>query len=382
MIYPVTSSPTGQQIASGQIINYLSRQEEFTVRSFQLKGYDRTSIKMPICVIKFVWQTVKLWTYLLRLLFYKPTAVYLNLGQSWMTFLRIGIWYSLLLRIRKNHYGIISLHGHWFTNWTTQSILSKTFVWILRPAEVITVLGNSQEISLIKQGISPDNIRIVPNTSTIDPLELDAISEKHNENSIKILFLSNLIPSKGFIEYIDTINQLSKLNLQIKVEAILCVKEMKCGYSEDFNCHSYLKQAIDEINLSSQVTLKHVPGAYGSLKQKLYRQSHIFILPSRIEGQPLVLLEAMASGCVPIATAVGEIPSIINDNEGILIDRPAPSLILKCILKLINEQTERKEMALNAASSYRSNFSISNYHQNWQSIFNEYKTTLSRDFHI
>lgn len=47
----------------------------------------------------------------------------------------------------------------------------------------------------------------------------------------------------------------------------------------------------------------------------------VFLLPSRNEGLPLVLLEAMACGCCPIATRVGGVPEILTDiSLGWLVD--------------------------------------------------------------
>jgi len=38
-------------------------------------------------------------------------------------------------------------------------------------------------------------------------------------------------------------------------------------------------------------------------------------MPSQNEGLPLALVEAMASGCCPIATAVGGIPEVLTSPE-------------------------------------------------------------------
>ncbi|MGQ9699016.1 MAG: glycosyltransferase family 4 protein [Armatimonadota bacterium] len=53
----------------------------------------------------------------------------------------------------------------------------------------------------------------------------------------------------------------------------------------------------------------------------LYAQAHILLLPTRSEGWPKALSEAMAYGAVPVAGAVSSIPQILEDTgAGIALD--------------------------------------------------------------
>jgi glycosyltransferase involved in cell wall biosynthesis len=48
---------------------------------------------------------------------------------------------------------------------------------------------------------------------------------------------------------------------------------------------------------------------------KFYRKVDIFVVASRHEGEPLTLLEAMASGCFPVCVDVGIVPELVKHKE-------------------------------------------------------------------
>ena len=86
----------------------------------------------------------------------------------------------------------------------------------------------------------------------------------------------------------------------------------------------WIQRRCEEINASAAVRIEWVQGAFGREKDELFRHAHIFVLPSKTEGQPLVLLEALASGCAVIATNVGGIPETVDADTAILLEHGGP----------------------------------------------------------
>ena len=60
---------------------------------------------------------------------------------------------------------------------------------------------------------------------------------------------------------------------------------------------------------------------------ELMRHSDVFVLPSRIENLPCVVIEAMASGLPVVSTTVGGIPEMVSELEGILVAPDDPTAL-------------------------------------------------------
>ena len=83
-------------------------------------------------------------------------------------------------------------------------------------------------------------------------------------------------------------------------------------------------------------------------KNRAPQNSQLFILPSYAEGQPLSILEAMASGLPIISTKVGSIPEIIIDDVNGYVIAPGDSeSLVKYINHLATDEEVRRRISEN-----------------------------------
>jgi len=85
-----------------------------------------------------------------------------------------------------------------------------------------------------------------------------------------------------------------------------------------------------------------------------YRASRCFLLTSRVEGLPMVAVEAMSLGLPAVVTAVGELPWLVRDGvEGRVVPREAEA-IAGALVHILADEPARQAMAVAAKERVRS----------------------------
>jgi glycosyltransferase involved in cell wall biosynthesis len=107
--------------------------------------------------------------------------------------------------------------------------------------------------------------------------------------------------------------------------------------------------------------------------QKIYNDSHILILSSSREGFPVVIMEAMMNGVVPVSTNVGGIPEFITDNiNGMLIKEKETDEIIDSFVKVLemlcNDRQKLKTLSVSAHQYALQNFKREKFNKSYRKI--------------
>ena len=96
----------------------------------------------------------------------------------------------------------------------------------------------------------------------------------------------------------------------------------------------------------------------------------LFILPSLSEGLPIALLEAMSSGVPSIASAVGGINEIINNNIGGIIITPRDTVaITNAVIKLYKNKEFYNKLKTDGMKIVEDNYSTKKMVEEYINIY-------------
>lgn len=176
------------------------------------------------------------------------------------------------------------------------------------------VLGNS--LRWIFKGMLPeDKIFVCPNCVDNEFIakSVDAkLSQMRERKQIHILYLSNFIESKGYMDVL-ALAQMSKEKGDDD--------KFVFHFAGKFFSETERKIFIDEIHDLNNVQYHGIVG--GLDKVKLLKKCNIFVLLTRYpnEGQPISILEAMGNGMAIITTNHAGIPEIATSENGYVCDK-------------------------------------------------------------
>jgi len=78
------------------------------------------------------------------------------------------------------------------------------------------------------------------------------------------------------------------------------------------------------------------------------QKADLFLLPSRFEGMPMTIIEAMGTGLPIVASAVGGVPDMLeNEKSGLLVSFE-PEKVADAVCRLLDSEAMRKKLGSNA----------------------------------
>ena len=178
----------------------------------------------------------------------------------------------------------------------------------------------------------------------------------------RLLFLSNLIVSKGVLVLLDALKMLKEK-----------------GY--DFVCDFVGGETkeIDAKRFDNEVAARGLQGIaqylgkkYGEEKDEVYRKADIFVFPTHNETFGLVLLEAMQYGVPVISTNEGGVPDIVKHGEnGFLCPKKDASSLAIHIEKLLVDKGLRERMGKRGMQMFNEQFTLEVFEKNMCKILHK-----------
>lgn len=219
-------------------------------------------------------------------------------------------------------------------------------VYKLRINKVVT-LTNREKLQF--QKIASD-IDVIPNAVTFSNPQRASLENK------TILAVGRFSHEKGF---------------DLLLEALVPVVKKHPDW-----CLKIIGTGTEEVNLRAQVTKYNIQNNVNFEPptkdiQKEYINSSLYVLSSRNEAFPMVLIESMAYGlpavCFDCATGPQEI--VRNGEDGILVQPNDVTGLGNAIITLIEDDKLRKQMGFAAFNNIK-RFSSENIYKDWVKLLN------------
>lgn len=198
----------------------------------------------------------------------------------------------------------------------------------------VILLGENLYKDIAKY-VKREDVYICPNGIPISCKE--ELETRRNNVVPHLLFLSNLLISKGVIVLLDALKILKE-----KEYTFVC--QFIGGETAEINAVQFLEE-VNKRNLNDRVA--YVGRKVGEEKEAFFRQADIFVFPTYYcnETFGLVNLEAMEYKLPVISTNEGGIPDIIKDGEnGLICEKQNPYSLADCIAKLLDDEELRVKM--------------------------------------
>lgn len=275
-----------------------------------------------------------------------PDIVHLNSAKA----SGLGALISRILGVKKI---LFTAHGWTFNE--DRDFISKSIIWTLSWIttllchKVIVIATREQCQALSMPFISRNKVKLIRNG--VQKIEF---LEKNKAREILLPELSNNFESDTV--WIGTISELTKnKGLKYSITALSKIEKpfvfIVIGEGEE---REMLEKLIEKYRLEEKVFLI----GFKDNASMYLKAFDIFTLTSIKEGLPYCLLESGLARLPVVASKIGGIPDIINENTGVLVERENADQIKSSIENLIMSKDRRLELGTGLNDKVEREFSI------------------------
>ncbi|MGH3978649.1 MAG: glycosyltransferase family 4 protein [Pseudonocardiaceae bacterium] len=278
--------------------------------------------------------------FLLALATKRPDLVHLHTA-SYGSFARKATlaWIAAAARVPV----VLHIHGAEFSLFHERAPRSlKTVIRAtLTRAKVVVALGDCWAQRL--RAIAPEaHVTVIPNAVPLREAAPDWSGEEH----VHVVFLGEIGDRKGSFTLLEAWSQI--------ISDPWCAGTAHLTLAGNGEVER-ARRAVERLGLTSSV---QVPGWLPPERARtLIGSAQVLALPSCNEGQPMAVLEAMASGVCVVASNVGGIPDLIESGTtGLLVPPGEVEALVAALRHAITDHDTRARLGRAARERVRTDF--------------------------
>ena len=227
----------------------------------------------------------------------------------------------------------------------------RLFFWLLRGAAGVIAPSAALRDELLRAGFSPERIVCFANAVDVNRFRPARPAEKAEAKS-----------ALGLPQDIAVIGTMARLVQRKGIDVLLRAFGIVCHNHRahlivvgDGPLSEELRALARELEIDGSVSWL----GFQRDTAKWLRTMDVFAFPSRLEGVPNAVLEAMAAGLPIAATTIGGVVDILEEGRtGFLISPDDPDALAAALDRLLSDASLRADLGSNARSRAVEGFSL------------------------
>jgi glycosyltransferase involved in cell wall biosynthesis len=249
---------------------------------------------------------------------------------------------------------ISTCHGFIESNWR-----GRVHQWLQRRAlqkfDAVVAVSEGIRERLLHAGVNPRRVRVLPNALTA------AREAATREEARKLLRL----PDEPLIGWVGRISLEKGPDVALEAFAQLEERDACLVFIGTGRDATRLKHRAQMLGISDRIIwCGAVPDA-----SRFFRAFDVFLLSSRTEGIPMVLLEAMDAQVPIVATRVGGVPEILDSQSAFLVESEDVEGLAAALASALGNPELARAKSDRAHQRVRERFAIEPWLSSYESVY-------------
>jgi glycosyltransferase involved in cell wall biosynthesis len=199
---------------------------------------------------------------------------------------------------------------------------------VLDAADTVVVLSDYWK-DVLAARVDEHKLAVLPNAVVHDEYDpVETVSSTDGSSVPHVAFVSNHVERKGIRETVEAVAALYDRGFEFRTT--IAGAGPLSAHAEDLAARY---EDVEYVGFVSEAD-----------KRRLLCESSIYVLPTYAEGLPIAILEAMAGGNAIVSTTVGSIPTIVDDENGVLVPPGDADALTDGLARLLTDAETTRRM--------------------------------------